>query len=158
MIERCNPLFAVTQVTRHSSDLEECSMFWKMLNRVPSNVLFASRSFVVCVWRQRSSDQDYHIGKKSDNETCFQNPQSCPWLVIRSNQFGPKIQIKYIDTKNQLADILTKGNFTWRMESSVVFVQHQPFHFCRVFWSDVEKNAKRIRWRKSHEDVEPGTM
>ena len=25
---------------------------------------------------------------------------------------GPEIQIKYIDTKNQLADILTKGNFT----------------------------------------------
>ena len=25
---------------------------------------------------------------------------------------GPKIQIKYIDTKNQLADMLTKGNFT----------------------------------------------
>ena len=24
----------------------------------------------------------------------------------------PKIQIKYIDTKNQLADILTKGNIT----------------------------------------------
>ena len=24
----------------------------------------------------------------------------------------PKIQIKYIDTENQLADILTKGNFT----------------------------------------------
>ena len=36
----------------------------------------------------------------------------------------PKIQIKYIDTKNQLADILTKGNFTrdeWNL------VQHQPF-------------------------------
>ena len=24
----------------------------------------------------------------------------------------PKIQIKYTDTKNQLADMLTKGNFT----------------------------------------------
>ena len=24
----------------------------------------------------------------------------------------PKIQIKYVDTKNQLADFLTKGNFT----------------------------------------------
>ena len=24
----------------------------------------------------------------------------------------PKVQIKYVDTKNQLADILTKGNFT----------------------------------------------
>ena len=51
-------------------------------------------------------------GKKPYNDTCFQNPQSCSWLVFRSNQFGPKIQIKYIDTKNQLADILTKGNFT----------------------------------------------
>ena len=31
--------------------------------------------------------------------------------LIRIN-LEPKIQIKYIDTKNQLADILTKGNFT----------------------------------------------
>ena len=33
------------------------------------------------------------------------------WLFDRINLDG-KIQIKYIDTKNQLADILTKGNFT----------------------------------------------
>ena len=33
------------------------------------------------------------------------------WLFDRIS-LGPKIQIKYIDTKNQLADILTKGNFT----------------------------------------------
>ena len=33
------------------------------------------------------------------------------WLFDRINLY-PKIQIKYIDTKNQLADILTKGNFT----------------------------------------------
>ena len=33
------------------------------------------------------------------------------WLFNRIN-LDPKIQIKYIDTKNQLADILTKGNFT----------------------------------------------
>ena len=32
------------------------------------------------------------------------------WLFDRIN-VDPKIQIKYIDTKNQLADILTKGNF-----------------------------------------------
>ena len=32
-------------------------------------------------------------------------------LIIKSI-LDPKIQIKYIDTKNQLADILTKGNFT----------------------------------------------
>ena len=33
------------------------------------------------------------------------------WLFDRIN-LDPKIQIKYIDTKNQLADILTKWNFT----------------------------------------------
>ena len=33
------------------------------------------------------------------------------WLFDRIN-LDPKIQIKYIETKNQLADILTKGNFT----------------------------------------------
>ena len=33
------------------------------------------------------------------------------WLFDRIN-LDPKIQIKYIDTTNQLADILTKGNFT----------------------------------------------
>ena len=33
------------------------------------------------------------------------------WLFDRIN-LDHKIQIKYIDTKNQLADILTKGNFT----------------------------------------------
>ena len=33
------------------------------------------------------------------------------WLFDRIN-LDPKIQIKYIDTKNQLAEILTQGNFT----------------------------------------------
>ena len=33
------------------------------------------------------------------------------WMFYRIN-LDSKIQIKYIDTKNQLADILTKGNFT----------------------------------------------
>ena len=33
------------------------------------------------------------------------------WLFDRIN-LDPKIQIKYIDTKNQPADILSKGNFT----------------------------------------------
>ena len=33
------------------------------------------------------------------------------WLFDRIN-LDPRNQVKYIDTKNQLADILTKGNFT----------------------------------------------
>ena len=36
----------------------------------------------------------------------------------------PKTQIRYIDTKNQLADIDKGKLHTWWMESSFVFVQH----------------------------------
>ena len=44
------------------------------------------------------------------------------WLFDRIN-LDPKIQIKYIDIKNQLADILTTGNFTRdEVESFVEFV------------------------------------
>ena len=48
------------------------------------------------------------------------------WLFDRIN-FDPKIQIKYIDTKNQLADILTKGNFTrdeWNHLSCLFNISH----------------------------------
>ena len=51
------------------------------------------------------------------------------WLFDRVN-LDPKIQIKYVDTKNQLGDILTKGYFTRdERESSFVLVQRQPFEF-----------------------------
>ena len=77
MIERGNPLFAVTQVTGQTSDLKECSIFLNNVDRYLSNVQMSHQEallYVVC--RQRSSDQDDYQGKKSDNETCFQNPQS----------------------------------------------------------------------------------
>ena len=50
------------------------------------------------------------------------------WLCDRIN-LDPKIQIKYIDTKNQLADILTKG--ISHMMNGFIFcvIQHQPFQF-----------------------------
>ena len=55
------------------------------------------------------------------------------WLSDRVN-LDPKIQIKYIDTKNQLADMLTKGNFTLdEWNSSIVSGQYQPFQFYSLF-------------------------
>ena len=90
-----------------------------------SDQWFSSGSFVVCVWRQRSSDQDDHKGKKPDNETCFQNPQSCSWFDIWSNQFGLQNpnQIHWHQKPTRRHN--DKGKFhTWWMESSFVFVQH----------------------------------
>ena len=48
------------------------------------------------------------------------------WLFDPLN-LDPKIQIKYIDTKNQLADILTKGNFTrdeWNHQLNLFNIRH----------------------------------
>ena len=75
------------------------------------------------------------------------------WLVDRIN-LVLKIQVKYTDTINQLAYILTKGNFyTWWVEPSFVFVQHKPFQLHQQRQSDVEKNPRRRKWRKSHSKI-----
>ena len=63
------------------------------------------------------------------------------WLFDRIN-LDPKIQIKYIDTKNQLADILTKGNFT-RDEWNHLLCLFKISHFSSTVCS--ETMAKRLR-------------
>ena len=42
------------------------------------------------------------------------------WLFDRIN-LDPKIQIKYVDTKNQLADMLTKGSFAREERNQLLF-------------------------------------
>ena len=66
------------------------------------------------------------------------------WLFDRIN-FDPKIQIKYTDTKNQLAHILTKGNFT-RDEWNHLLCLFNISHCSSITVSiDVEKNTRRCR-------------
>ena len=63
------------------------------------------------------------------------------WLFDRIN-LDPKIQIKYIDTKNQPADILTKGNFT-RDEWNHLLCLFNISHFSSTNCLEAEKNARR---------------
>ena len=57
------------------------------------------------------------------------------WLFDRIN-LDPKIQIKHIDTKNQFADILTKGNFT-RDEWNHLLCLFNNSHFSSTHCSEV---------------------
>ena len=71
------------------------------------------------------------------------------WLFDRIN-LDPKIQIKYTDTKNQLADILTKGNFTrdeWNHMLSLFNVSHFSSTVCS------ETMAKRLQQDSGEERV-----
>ena len=64
------------------------------------------------------------------------------WLFDRIN-LDSKIQIQYIDTKNQLADILTKGNFT-RDEWNPLLCLFNISHFNSTDCSEVmSKRTKK---------------
>ena len=71
------------------------------------------------------------------------------WLFDRIN-LDPKIQIKYIDTKNQLADMLTKGNFT-RDEWNHLLCLFNISHFSSAVCS--ETMAKRSQQDSGGERV-----
>ena len=71
------------------------------------------------------------------------------WLFDRIN-LDPKIQIKYIDTKNQLADMLTKGNFT-RDEWNHLLCLFNISHFSSAVCSDTM--AKRSQQDSGEERV-----
>ena len=71
------------------------------------------------------------------------------WLFDRIN-LDSKIQIKYIDTKNQLADILTKGNFTrdeWNHLLSLFNISHFSSTVCSAAM------AKRAQQESGEERV-----
>ena len=63
-------------------------------------------------------------------------PEQTELLLFDRINLDPKIQIKYIDTKNQLADILTKGNFT-RDEWNHLLCLFNSSHFSSTDCSEV---------------------
>ena len=71
------------------------------------------------------------------------------WVFDRIN-LDPKIQIKYIDTKNQVADMLTKGNFT-RDEWNHLLCLFNICHFSSTVCS--EAMAKRVQQDSGEERV-----
>ena len=71
------------------------------------------------------------------------------WLFDRIN-LDPKIHIKYIDTKNQFADILTKGSFT-RDEWNHLLCLFNISHFSSTVCSDTM--AKRSQQESGEERV-----
>ena len=70
------------------------------------------RSFIVCVEDNEAAIKMIMKGRSPTMRHVSRTHRvALDWLCDRIN-LDSKIQIKYIDTKNQLADILTKGNFT----------------------------------------------
>ena len=85
----------------------------KDIDAVPSNVQSARQEALLYVFEDNEAAIKMIIKGRSPTMRHVSRTHrvALDWLFDRIN-LDPKIQIKYIDTKNQLADILTKGNFT----------------------------------------------
>ena len=85
----------------------------KNIDCVPSNVQSSHQEALLYVFEDNESVIKMTIKGRSPTMRHVSRTHRVAlyWLFDRIN-LDSKIQIKYIDTKNQLADILTKGNFT----------------------------------------------
>ena len=85
----------------------------KDIDSVPSNVQSARQEALLYVFEDNEAVIKMIMKGRSltMRHVSRTHRVALDWLFDRIN-LDPRIQIKYIDTKNQLADILTKGNFT----------------------------------------------
>ena len=83
------------------------------IDLVPSNVQSANHEALLYVFEDNEAVIKMIMKGRSPTmrHVSRTHKVALDWLFDRIN-LDPRIQIKYIDTKNQLADILTKGNFT----------------------------------------------
>ena len=85
----------------------------ELLGCVPSNVQSSHQEALLYVFEVNEAVIKMIIKGRSPTMRHVSRTHrvALDWLFDRIN-LDPKIQIKYIDTINQLADILTEGNFT----------------------------------------------
>ena len=84
----------------------------KDIDSVPSNVQSARKEALLYVCEDNEAVIKMIMKGRSPTMRHVSRTHrvALDWLFDRINQ-DPKVQIKYIDTKNQLADILTKGEY-----------------------------------------------
>ena len=106
----------------------------KDIDLVPSNVQSANHEALLYVFEDNEAVIKMIIkGRSLTIRHVSRNHRvALDWLFDRIN-LDTKIQIKYIDTKNQLADILTKGSFTrdeWNHLLTLFNISHFSSNAC----------------------------
>ena len=121
------------------------------IDRVPSNVKFSDQEAWLYVFEDNEAVIKMIIKGRSPAMRHISRTHrvALDGLFDRIN-LDPKIQIKYIDTKSQLADILTKGNFTrdeWNHLLSLFNISHFSSTVCS------QAMAKRLQQDSGEERV-----
>ena len=123
----------------------------KDIDLVPSNVQSANHEALLYVFEDNEAVIKMIMKGRSPTMRHVSRTHrvALDWLCDRIN-LDSKIQIKYIDNKNQLADILTKGNFT-RDEWNHLLSLFNTSHFSSTVCSPAM--AKRIQQGSGEERV-----
>ena len=82
------------------------------VDRVPSNVQFSHQEALLYVFEDNEAVIKMIKNGRSPTMRHVSRTHRVALDWFERTNLDPKIQIMYIDTKNQHADILTKGNFT----------------------------------------------
>ena len=122
---------------------------------VPSNVQFSHQEALLFVFEDHEAVIKMIFKGRSPTMRHVSRTHrvALDWFFDRINS-DPKIPIKYIDTKNQLADVLTKGNFT-RDEWNHLLCLLKISHFSSADCSEVtsKRTQKESGEEKSHRKV-----
>ena len=122
--------------TSHEPSQQSRGMFnvLNYVDRVSSNVQFSHQEALLYVFEDNEAVIKMIIKGRSPilRHVSRTHRVALDWLFDRIN-LDPKIRIKYVNTKNQLADILTKGNFTrdeWNHFLCLFFNSHFSSSVC----------------------------
>ena len=102
----------VNDVNKHHKSQKRVNVM-ENIDSVPSNVQSSRQEALLYVFEDNETVIKIIIKGRSPTMRHVSRTHrvALDWLFDRIN-LDSKIQIKYVDTKNQLADILTKGSFT----------------------------------------------
>ena len=137
----------------HAQGQQSRGMFNVLNNvdRVPSNVQFSHQEALLYMFEDNDAVIKMILMGRSPTMRHVSRTHriALDWLLDRIN-LVPNIQIKYIDTKNQLADMLTKGSFT-RDEWNHLLCLFNISHFSSAECSEVM--SKRTQKESGEERV-----
>ena len=154
-----NPSAVVKPNMHNSIPIKHTNVIPTNIDHIPSNTTHSGSSAVLYVFEDNEAVIQMIIKGRSPTMRHVSRTHrvALDRLFDRIN-LDPKIQIRYIDTKHQLADMLTTGNFTRDEWNNLLHLfYYQPFQFhllLQEFQLDElvhngEEDTKSKRRRKS---------
>ena len=156
-----NPSAIVNTNMHNSIPIKHTNVIPTNIDHIPSNTKNSDSSAMLYVFEDNEAVIKMIIKGRSPTMRYVSRTHrvALDWLFDRIN-LDHKIQIRYNDTKHQLADMLTKGNFTrdeWNNPLHLLNTSHFSSTCCTKNFSLISCStmAKRIQNQKKKKELCP---